>query len=326
MTLLHKMSDTSACTAHVEPPFWVAELLGGEAARPAEAPVGATLHITDSDEFRLVSVCLADAARLRPTEFEHRTADVYRAVARALQSGSSPHPVRIWNYLPQIHAPAGDGLDRYMNFNAGRFAAYRDWFGGTSAFERLVPSASAVGHHGEDLVVHALGSRERGVAIANPRQVAPYHYSRRFGPRPPCFARATALPGDGPRPSLIFVGGTASIRGEDSIHPQSLVRQTQETFDNLAHLIRAAGEGSDGAEDFSAGERGEWLRCFRDLRVYHMVETDRPTIARMVQEAFPPAVRVEYVRADLCRAELLVEIEGLAHGVGIANCKLQIAK
>ncbi|MDB5304550.1 MAG: hypothetical protein JWM97_2099 [Phycisphaerales bacterium] len=313
MTPPPTMSETPVCTAHVDPPPWVAELFVGD-PEPAEAQAGASIHVSDSNEFRLASVCLVDAALLKPADFERRTADVYRAVARALQAGPAPHPVRIWNHLPQIHAPAGEGLDRYMNFNAGRFKAYSDWFGGTSAFECLVPTASAVGHQGKDLVVHALGSRSPGVAIANPRQVAPYHYSRRFGPRPPCFARATALPGDCGRPGLIFVGGTASIRGEDSIHPQSLVRQTQETFDNLAHLIRAADRASGGAEDFSAGERAEWLERFRELRVYHMREADRLAIAAMVEEAFSPTVRVEYVQADLCRAELLVEIEGLAHG------------
>jgi hypothetical protein len=32
----------------------------------------------------------------------------------------------------------------------------------------------------------------------------------------------------------------------------------------------------------------------------------------MVEERFPAGTRVEYAQADLCRQELLVEIEGLA--------------
>ncbi len=34
--------------------------------------------------------------------------------------------------------------------------------------------------------------------------------------------------------------------------------------------------------------------------------------ATMVEGASPPSTRVEYAQADLCRQELLVEIEGLA--------------
>ncbi|MDB5333848.1 MAG: hypothetical protein JWP03_4999 [Phycisphaerales bacterium] len=311
----------------VGPPPWVNDLLDGAALRRADGPAGLTVHVADARDFRLVSISLPKGAQCGPAEFERRTADVYHALARALQSGPAPHPVRIWNHLPQIHAPAGEGLDRYMTFNAGRFKAYRDWFGGTSAFECLVPSASAVGHDGEDLVVHALGSRSPGLAIANPRQVAPYHYSRRFGPRPPCFARATALPGEGDRPGLIFVGGTASIRGEDSIHPQCLRRQTEETFDNLAHLILAADVGPDGTDDFSQDQRAACFARFSELRVYHVREDDRAAIASMVEEAFGPATNVEYVRADLCRAELLVEIEGVAQGRSEdAKCKMQKSK
>ena len=55
-----------------------------------------------------------------------------------------------------------------------------------------------------------------------------------------------------------------------------------------------------------------WLNPFRDLHVYFLRERDRSFIESRVAEEFPSNCRVEYVRADLCRAELLVEIEGLA--------------
>ena len=47
---------------------------------------------------------------------------------------------------------------------------------------------------------HQTQNSAPGVAIENPRQTPSYHYSRRYGPRPPCFARATRFG------SLLFIG------------------------------------------------------------------------------------------------------------------------
>jgi hypothetical protein len=80
-----------------------------------------------------------------------------------------------------------------------------------------------------------------------------------------------------------------------------LRRQTEETFENLASLIRSA------ARNDAAG-----LEAFRELRVYHFRDADRSEIAELVERAFPGLDRIEYLRADLCRPELAVEIEGVA--------------
>jgi hypothetical protein len=199
-----------------------------------------------------------------------------------------------------------------MAFNAGRYEAYSQWFGGSGDFDRTVPTASAVGHDGADLVIHALGSKTPGIAIANPRQIAPHRYSERFGAKPPCFARATVVPGGAGDPRRILVGGTASIRGEESTHLGDLVQQTQETFDNLAYLIRAAAPNAESFNGISEAEKISWLGKFRNLRIYYVRETDRPTIETMARSVFSRDCMVDYLRADLCRAELLVEIEGLA--------------
>jgi hypothetical protein len=253
--------------------------------------------------YSLVTVRKAGAASLEPKAFEACTREAYSSIAAQLRDGAARHPVRFWNYIPDIHRPCGEGLDRYMCFNAGRFAACSDWLGGPDAFDRLLATGSGVGHGGDDLVIHALASSTPGVAVENPRQVPAYKYSRRFGPRPPCFARATVLRDPaGKRPPLLLVGGTASIRGEESVHVNDLRGQTLETFENLASLVRSADAGV-----------AEPLAAFREIRVYHFREADRDSIAALVAGAFPAAhTHVEYARADLCRPELAVEIEGVA--------------
>jgi hypothetical protein len=151
--------------------------------------------------------------------------------------------------------------------------------------------------------VHCLSAKRAGISVANPRQINPHRYSARFGPLPPCFARATVLSDA----RMILVGGTASIRGEDSLHQTSLAKQYEETLTNLASVVEAAHE-TDGSRD-----QAEWLARFRDVRVYYPRAVDAESLGKMVCETFGGDCRVEMCRAELCRAELLVEIEGVAN-------------
>jgi chorismate lyase/3-hydroxybenzoate synthase len=285
-------------------PRWVLDLLA-ETGAGAPRHTGPGRQVTAGEAFTLVSVRIPGATHLAPAEFERLTAEAYAYIAAELRGQPARHPVRFWNYIPAIHRPCGDGLDRYMVFNAGRFKACSDWFGGPASFDRLLATASGVGHAGDDLVLHALAAAVPGVAVENPRQVPPYKYSRRFGPRPPCFARATVLaPRGGSR--LVLVGGTASICGEESVHLGDLAAQTRETLVNLDALVRHA------ADVAGCTPAADALRTFTDLRVYHTRPQDRGPLAKLVSAAVGGACRVEYVPADLCRAELMVEIEGVA--------------
>jgi chorismate lyase / 3-hydroxybenzoate synthase len=285
-------------------PRWVVDLLAESGAGPVR-DAGPGRQVTAGEWFTLASVRVADAAALVPTDFERVTAEAYAYIASELRDKPARHPVRFWNYIPGIHRPAGEGLDRYMVFNAGRFKACSDWFGGPESFDRLLATASGVGHAGEDLVIHALASAVPGIAVENPRQVPPYKYSRRFGPRPPCFARATVMAPRGGR-RMILVGGTASIVGEESVHLGDLPSQTRETLVNLDALVRHAVDVAGCAAPLNA------LRTFTDLRVYHTRPADRAALEGLVSAAVGDACLVHYIPADLCRAELMVEIEGVA--------------
>jgi enamine deaminase RidA (YjgF/YER057c/UK114 family) len=166
-----------------------------------------------------------------------------------------------------------------------------------------LPTATAVGHDGSDLVIDALASVSHGTAVENPRQIPSYRYARRYGPRPPWFSRATLLPGTQGRPDEILVGGTASVVGQDSAHPHDLDAQIRETLANLSGLIRSV---------FSVADSAAILRNFKELRVYYPRPGDEAIIRDAIAAAFPAVSSPEFIRADLCRRELLVEIEGVA--------------
>jgi hypothetical protein len=260
------------------------------------------IEVRRSERFTLISLSVSDAVSMEGVHLEEAAAEAYREVARVLLEDGPWHPIRFWNFVPGILGDGGAGMDRYMRFNIGRHRAFSEWFGGQGRFNRVLPTASGVGHKGRDLVIHALACREPGKAVSNPRQRAPHHYSKRFGPMPPCFARATLLhEEDGNR--LLLVGGTASIRGEESVHIGDLKAQLNETFENLSALVRNA---------FHAQTLPHPLHHLRDLRVYHAPTSDLAYLRLAVAESFQARARVEWIAAELCRQELLVEIEGLA--------------
>lgn len=286
----------------IEPPAWVGELIGG-----GELWHSNELSGRSSGRFALVSLCLPHARQMDGDELERAAAQAYLRLAHHLQRDDRPHPVRIWNHVPNILGDGGGGLNRYMRFNAGRYQAYLEWFGGPDRFDQRVPAASAVGHPGDGMWIHVLACREPGTVICNPRQHPPHCYSKRFGPLPPCFSRAMCVRDDAGR-TLLMAGGTASIRGEDSVHVGDLNSQLSETLENLAAVSRQATAGRTER----AATRQDLLRRFSDLRVYYVRESARPAIHAGILEHFTSLRRIEWIQADLCRPDLLVEIEGLA--------------
>jgi chorismate lyase / 3-hydroxybenzoate synthase len=255
---------------------------------------------------RLVSEGVASGAEAQVDGVEALSAaDLEQAVAAAFRdlldqlAAQAVVPVRFWAFIPRIHTDHGDGLDRYHVFNAGRFAAFSAWM--ESGQTPCIPTASAVGVDSGALRLFGIGTPNAGVAVENPRQVPAYRYSRRYGPRPPCFARATRLR-DAP---LLLVGGTASITGEESVHLGEIAQQTDETLRNLASVVCAGWGGSDP-------DSGSWLGAFRELRVYHPIPAHRSWILDTIKRAFPGLRLLEAMTAELCRRELLVEIEGVA--------------
>jgi chorismate lyase/3-hydroxybenzoate synthase len=226
--------------------------------------------------------------------------DAYVAIGHALTTVNRV-PIRFWNFVPDPGEPMGDGLDRYMVFNAGRYNGYAQWLCASNEFGRLLPTASAVGIISDDLVVYCLASDTRGTPVENPRQQPAYRYSQRYGPMPPCFSRATIANVNGQR--RLLVGGTASIVGEDSLHVDDVDAQLEETLKNLEALIDAA---------TVRPEPGRALSRLLDLRVYVARHQDASAIRAILASRCPRASRIELTIARVCRPELLVEIEGVA--------------
>jgi chorismate lyase/3-hydroxybenzoate synthase len=275
----------------------VDDALGSDARR--HDPVG-PVDIVAADPLALLATAVPGARGMSAEALRAHVSDAYIAIGHALTTLNRV-PIRFWNFVPDPGEPMGDGLDRYMVFNAGRFNGYAQWLCASNEFGRLLPTASAVGIIGDDLVVYCLASDTRGTPVENPRQKPAYRYSQRYGPMPPCFARATIATVRGQQ--RLLVGGTASIVGEDSAHLDDVRAQLEETLRNLEALIDAATGRNES--------RGALARML-DLRVYVSRAEDAPSIHAELTAVCPRAARIELVIARVCRPELLLEIEGVA--------------
>lgn len=219
----------------------------------------------------------------------------YSAAFKTLDQTGFPHFLRLWNYLPLINADGG-GMERYRQFNAGRHQAFVD--AGRTVLDGA-PAACALGTAGGPYCLRFLAARRPALAIENPRQVSAYRYPDAYGPRSPTFSRA-AMADVGGGQVLLLISGTASIVGHQSLHVGDVQEQAREALRNIEVMIGAARARSTAAFETGA------LRC----TVYLRHQRDLPLVRAVMEKA----VHTEalYLQADVCRGELLVEIE--AHG------------
>ena len=222
-------------------------------------------------------------------ELERAAREAYRGALAGASRLGFPHLLRTWNVVPAINGP-GEGLERYRRFCRGRAEAFEAHHG--PGFERLLPASTAVGGPPGALVMWFLASEAAGEHRENPRQVSAYAYPRRYGPRSPSFARATRCRAGAPGGRLLL-SGTASIVGHLSVHPGNVAGQLDETLRNLELLL-------------APGER------LAAVRVYVRHAADVGAVRAAVERRLGAELPALYLRADICREELLVEIEAVA--------------
>ena len=222
--------------------------------------------------------------------------------------------LRTWIYQGHLVLPEGE-TQRYKELNRARtdFFAYNktqflkqylpEKFEGT-----VYPASTGIGADDADVVISAMAlDTERKdvvvVPLENPNQTSAFDYGAVYSPQSPKFSRAMAVAvGD---ECLVFVSGTASITDSESQHLEDPVKQTEQTLDNIAVLIEGENLARHGIPGIACGLSN--LEC---VRVY----VKRPSeleLIRQVCERRLPEVPTIYTVADVCRPELLVEIEGI---------------
>jgi len=227
-------------------------------------------------------------------------ANALDAAQRTLESSgfSFRDVIRTWFYLRDI-------LDWYGPFNRVRSEAFRRMglMGGNG--DGAIPASTGIE-----------GRNARGgwctldLIAAQPRGDQPFEMRRlhnslqseatRYGS---AFARGMALTLGACR--YVFVSGTASIDDQGrSTHFGDFEAQTRQTVDAVGALL-----GSAGASLRDVCQATAFLKNARDARSFERIA------ARMGLDAVPTVVTV----ADVCREELLVEIDATALVPGDAS-------
>ncbi len=241
------------------------------------------------------------AGHLSIAEREHKdleaaVCEAYAGIFDIARRQGYSHPLRIWNFLPDINRHEG-GLERYQAFCEGRHRALER----VANEPALLPAASTIGTQGDELQIYFIAASEPGLQVENPRQVSAFHYPPRYSPKSPSFSRAVVKQWD--EVTHLYISGTASIVGHETRHLADTLAQLDETLENLDALVRHAAELS------SLGIAS--VRDLTLLKVYVREPHDYEAIVTRLTQKLGPEKPLMLLRGDICRGDLRLEIEGL---------------
>ena len=242
----------------------------------------------------MISVSVDDPVANDPAPLVQRAYLDLCAQASAL---GQPHLLRIWQFIPGINQGEHD-QERYRRFCVGRAWALAE----IGLSEQRMCAATAIGCQDEVFRLFALVGQQKGQSIENPRQVSAWQYPPQYGPASPAFARATAvnLNGVDDKDGVgLLISGTASVVGHASAHHDDVAAQTQEALINVEAVLREAQSRQPALPDFHDKSY---------IRVYVRHATDWPQVEAVVRSRWP-SVRLMGLLGDICREELLVEVE-----------------
>lgn len=211
--------------------------------------------------------------------------------------------VRQWNYIENIL-----GFDaqeqRYQAFNNVRSSFYCESFTSTG-----YPAATGIGMNQGGIIIEFIAIQSTELVtfpIDNPEQISAHAYSEKVLVGEECvlkttpkFERARYLELFGKK--VIFISGTASIRGEHTVGVGNPAEQTEITISNIGQLY-----SKQVLEKISSDKLDP---KYGHARVYIKDRKDYNAIRKTFKTHFGN-LPVVYIIADICRNDLLVEIEG----------------
>lgn len=257
--------------------------------------------------------------RGRSGDLKGNAQGAYQEIFAFLEALDAERPFNIWrawNYVSDIHADEND-LERYRQFNTGRLNAFMEHWAARSSMEnasyaptREIPASCGVGmvapSSALDLTVAFLASHLPFTQLENPRQVSAFHYPAEYGPSSPTFSRAIlgpAEPPSGPPHCYFLISGTGSIIGHRTVHGGDVAEQTRESLRNIEALLQEANR-----RQLAPGQRRLALSELQYL-VYLRHPGDLPAVQAVLSEVLGPAAKVRVVHAEICRTDLLLEME-----------------
>ena len=208
--------------------------------------------------------------------------------------------IRTWFYIGDILKKEGNDA-RYDLLNKVR----NEFYAKVWSKEEHYPASTGIGMQEDGLIMEGIAlkpSCETSVIrLENPLQKSAFKYEIPEEKRPK-FCRAVYV-GNADK-GIIFVSGTASIRGEDVCFPSDIKRQTCVTIENIEALI-----SKDNLKRYGIN----WNLLLKDvsfIKVYLKEKEYYSQVKNICNQYFGNIPQL-YLIAEICRAELLVEIEAV---------------
>ena len=248
--------------------------------------------------------------KTKNTELHKQSMESFRLMKEilTLENMDFSHVFRQWNYIESI-TDTITGSQRYQIFNDVRTLFYNE-----SDFINGYPAATGIGTTAGGVVIDFLAATNKNVwPVKNPQQVDAHKYSGevlgnnklpdKFIKSSPKFERAKAIALDDS--IIIYVSGTAAIKGQKSVTQNDAYYQTLVTIDNIEQLtgIENLIAHNIPVSSFSVVEPVSF-------RIYAKTPADLQKVQTAFKSKFGKMKNVQYLIADICRPELLVEIEG----------------
>ncbi|MCX5711117.1 MAG: glycogen/starch synthase [Candidatus Omnitrophica bacterium] len=262
--------------------------------------------------------------------------DIYRRLKDILARFKFPLDYslinRFWIYISDIVGEdVATGSERYKEFNRAREEEFEPIGADnqrhkTMFMSRFLPehmkdgrvryqASTGIGtahDKGVKLVMeaHAIdaSAKRKGVhcwSVTNKRQIDPAIYERqKFGASSPKFSRGLVEIVD--NEAVFYISGTASIVNQETVHLNDAKMQAEETINNIKMLI------SDENLDYEKLPKlGFTLKDLKQIRIYIKRQQDVARVTGVCERRLPGIPKI-YVVADVCRSDLLVEMEGIA--------------
>lgn len=251
-----------------------------------------TMSISNSYSF--LSVTIKESGR-----YQYDAQMAYKELFDSLNMDSYSI-VRFWNYIPGINN-MGNIEEKYKEFCRGREHTFSEY---SSKLMEIYPAATGIGCEGERLCVSLLAVDKKMTvrSIENPRQIPAYQYPNRYGISTPKFSRATYIKNE--MEDHILVSGTASIIGADTVYIDSVEMQTNTAIENIFELISQENLKRYKIEGISLNQ------SLKLIKVYIRNWEDYSIVKEICEKRFGK-VEALYLQNDICRKDLLVEIEAV---------------
>ena len=232
---------------------------------------------------------------------DQATEKAYSLLFEQMRSWGYSHLIRTWNFFPNITSEEYGGFNNYQLFCSGRARAYKNQHPQVTSY----PAATVIGTHKPGVHVYFIAAKQAGVGIENPHQVSAFNYPQTYSQDPPLFSRALLHKNNNQQ--ILFVSGTASILGHSTQYSGDINRQTEVCFSNIEHLLSTAINENQFPKIS--------LQEFTQFKVYVKYPDDLHTVKTHLHQLLGVDAPIYFLQGDMCRSDLLVEIEALAMSI-----------